>query len=126
MVPPCVKSMGEASSTLCHHTIKLQRKGLAAGLGICVQKAGFSSQTLQSELVMGIEVPNCFQCHDSVLTSDGRGFTVKLQDVRHLKLVFLRVVMNTWRRWFIPIHWKGMQAEQRSQKRINLPHYQFC
>lgn len=45
--------------------------------------------------------------------------------VRHQSWVFLRVMMNTWSRWFILIHWKGMQAEQRSQKRINLPHYEF-
>lgn len=61
---------------------------MAAGLVICMEKGGFSSQTPQSELVMGTEVPNCFQGHDNVLTSDGRGFTMNLYNVRHLSCFF--------------------------------------
>lgn len=80
--------MGEASSTLCHHTIKVQRKGLAAGLVICMEKGGLSSQPPQSEVVMGTEVPNCFQGHDNILTSDGRGFTMNLYNVRYLSCFF--------------------------------------
>lgn len=54
-----------------HQTIKVQKKGLTTELVIC----------MQSELALGLAV---FHCQEKIITLSVRGFTLNLDNVRHL------------------------------------------
>lgn len=121
---PVWKNSSETPSTLSP-SYQTALEGFSIWVLICMQEAGFNSQTLQSELATGTEDPNWFQCQKQYfsLMAEGSHWNYRKLDI--WVGFFLRTVINTWTRWFILIHWKRMEAEQKSQKYINLSHYKF-